>query len=128
MIQEKDKLRRQAETEIERLKEELRQQEDRDDRLRGQVKRGLKQKTEDFDRLYREHKQAEADHKRRGAEFDRQQERLKELLKEARTDLAQKMDELEKKTEALAAEKTQAVETAKQLEVAAKEKLELTKQ
>ena len=43
-------------------------------------------------------------------------------------DLAQKMEELEKKTEALAAEKTQAVETAKQLEVAAKEKLELTKQ
>ena len=29
---------------------------------------------------------------------------MKELLKEARTDLAQKMDELEKKTEALAAE------------------------
>ena len=37
LIQEKDKLRRQAETEIERLKEELRQQKDRDDRLRGQV-------------------------------------------------------------------------------------------
>ena len=103
-------MRRQAEKKIERLKEELRQQKDRDDRLRGQVKRGLKQKTEDFDRLYREHKQAEADHKRRGAEFDRQQEGLKELLKEARTDLAQKMDELEKKTEALVVERTQAVE------------------
>ena len=43
-------------------------------------------------------------------------------------DLTQKMEELEKKTEALAAEKTQAVEKAKQLEATAKEKLELTKQ
>ena len=49
-------------------------------------------------------------------------------MKEARTDLAQKMDELEKKTEALATEKTKAVEMAKQLEAAAKKKLELTKQ
>ena len=70
--QEKDKLRRQAEVGIERLKEELRQQKDRDDRWRGQVNRRLKQKTEDYDRLYREHKQAEADHKKRGVEFDRQ--------------------------------------------------------
>ena len=46
--QEKDKLSRQAETEI-----ELRQQKDRDNRLRGQLNRRLKQKTEDFDRLYR---------------------------------------------------------------------------
>ena len=38
------------------------------------------------------------------------------------------MNELQKKTEALAAEKTQAVEKTKQLEAAAKEKLELTKQ
>ena len=38
------------------------------------------------------------------------------------------MEGLEKKTEALAAEKTQMVETAKQLEAKAKEKLELTKQ
>ena len=43
-------------------------------------------------------------------------------------DLAQKMDELEKKMEALAAEKTKAVEMAKLLEEAAKEKLELNKQ
>ena len=63
MIQEKDKLRRQAETEIERLKKKLRQQKDRDDRLRGQVRRRLKQKIEDFDRLYREHKSAKADNK-----------------------------------------------------------------
>ena len=38
------------------------------------------------------------------------------------------MDELEKKTEALVAEKTKAVETAKLLEEEAKEKLELNKQ
>ena len=39
---------------------------------------------------------------------------MKELLKEARTDLAQKMNELEKKMEALTEEKTQAVEKGKQ--------------
>ena len=87
--------------------------------MRSQVKRCLKQKTKDFDRLYREHKQAEADHKRRGAEFDRQQDKLKELLKETRLDLAQKMEELEKKTEALAKEKTKAVAMTKLLEEAA---------
>ena len=43
-------------------------------------------------------------------------------------DLTQKMEELEKKTKALVVEKTQAVETAKQLEEAAKVKLELNKQ
>ena len=56
--------------EIEHLKEELRQQKDHDDRLRAQVNQRLKQKTEDFDRLYRDHKQAESDHKKRGVEFD----------------------------------------------------------
>ena len=40
-----------------------------------------------------------------GSEFDQQQDRLKEMLKEARTKLA-------KKTEALAEEKTKAVATA----------------
>ena len=34
-LQEKKKLRRMAETEIEQLKEELRHQKDRDDRLRS---------------------------------------------------------------------------------------------
>ena len=53
---------------------------------------------------------------------------MKELLKEAQIDLAQKMDELEKKTKALVAEKSQGIEKTKQLEAAAKEKLELTKQ
>ena len=53
---------------------------------------------------------------------------MKEQLKETRLDLAKKMEELDKKKEALSAEKTQAVERMKQLEAAAKEKLELTKQ
>ena len=43
-------------------------------------------------------------------------------------DLAKTVDELDKKKEALLAEKTEAVERAKHLEAAAKEKLELTKQ
>ena len=78
--------------------------------MRAQVNRRLKQKTEDFDRLYREHKQAESDYKKRGVEFDRQMEKLKEQLKETRLDLAKTMDELDVKKEALSAEKTQAVE------------------
>ena len=123
--QEKDRLRWHAETEFERLKEELRPQ--KDDRLRAEVNRCLKQKTEDYGRLYREHKQAEADHKKWGVEFDRQLAKVKEQLKETRLDLAKTMDKLDKKKEALSTEKTQAVERVKQLEAAAKEKLELTK-
>ena len=46
-----------AEIEIERLKEEIRQQKDRDDQLQSQVNRRLKQKMEDFEKLYRDHKQ-----------------------------------------------------------------------
>ena len=61
---EKERLRRHVEQEIERLPEELRQQKDRDDRLRAQVNQRLKQKTEDFDTLYRDHKQAESDNKK----------------------------------------------------------------
>ena len=52
---------------------------------------------------------------------------MKEQLKETRLDLAKTMDELDIKKEALSAEKTQAVEWARQLEAAAKEKLDLTK-
>ena len=62
MLQEKDKLRRMAEKEIERLKEEIRQQKDRDDRLRSQVSQRLKRKLEDFDKLYRDHKKLETDY------------------------------------------------------------------
>mgnify|MGYP000701069113 CR=1 FL=1 len=43
-------------------------------------------------------------------------------------DLAKTMEELDKKKEALSAEKTQAVERMKQMEAAANEKLEPTKQ
>ena len=53
------------------MKEDLRRQKDRDEQLRSQVNRCLKQKTEDFDKLYQEHKQMEAEYKRRGAKFDR---------------------------------------------------------
>ena len=53
--------------------------------------------------------------------------KLKQQLKETRLDLAKTMDELDVKKEALSVRKTQAVERVKQLEAAAKEKLELTK-
>ena len=53
---------------------------------------------------------------------------MKEQLKETRLDLAKTMDELDKKKEALLAEKTEVVERVNQLEAATKEKLELTKQ
>ena len=102
------------------MKEELRQLKDREDRMHSQINQRLKQKTNDFDKLYREHKQTEADYKRLGLEFDRQQDRLKEMLKEVRTKLA-------KKTEALGEEKIKVVATAKLLEEEAKEKLELNR-
>ena len=41
-LQDKDKIRRQAEMEIEQLKEELREQKDREDRMRSQINRRLK--------------------------------------------------------------------------------------
>ena len=82
LLQDKDKIRRMAETEIKRLKEEFRQQKDREDRMHSQINRHLKKKTDDFEKLYREHKQTEADYKRLGLEFDRQQEKLKEFWTE----------------------------------------------
>ena len=80
------------------------------------MNRRLKQKTEDFDRLYRDHKQAESDNKKRGAEYDRQIEKLKEQLKETQLDLAKIMEELDGKKEALSTKKTQASEQRKELE------------
>ena len=109
-----------VETEIERLKEEPWQQKDKEDRMRSQINRRLKQKTNDFEKLYRNHKQTEAEYKKLGLEFDQQQEKLKEVLKEVRTELIKKM-------EALAEEKMKAGATAKLLEEAAEEKLELNK-
>ena len=114
-MQDKDKIRQMAKTKIERLKEELCQQKDREDRLRSQINRRLKQKTDDFEKLYLEHKQTEADYKRLGLEFDRQQEKLKEV----RT-------ELTRKGEALAEEQTKAA-TANMFEEVANEKMELNK-
>ena len=52
LLQEKGKLRTMAETEIEWRKEEIRQQKDQDDRLQLQVSQRLKQKWENFDKLY----------------------------------------------------------------------------
>ena len=56
VLQEKDKLRRMAETKIERLKEELHQQKDWEDRTHRQLNQKLKQKTDDFDHLHRDYK------------------------------------------------------------------------
>ena len=70
MLQEKDKLQRMVETEIERLKEELRQQKDREDRARRHNNQKLKQKTNDFDRLHRDYKHLDTEHKRLVADSD----------------------------------------------------------
>ena len=89
MLQEKDKLRRMAETEIKRLKEELRQQKDREDRARRQLNQKLKQKTDDFDHLHRDYKHLDTEHKK-------QQEKMAELRQEihrAETALADEQDE-----------------------------------
>ena len=48
--------------EIEWLKEELRQQKERDNLLRLQVNQRLKQKPKDFDKLYRDHKSLEMEY------------------------------------------------------------------
>ena len=49
-----------AEIEIERLKEELRQQKDREDHAHRQ----LKQKSDDFDHLHQDYKLLETEHKK----------------------------------------------------------------
>ena len=72
MLQEKDMFWRMAKTEIERLDEEIWQQTDRDDGTRSQINRRRKQqKTEDFEKLYRDHKQLETAHKKLGSAYDR---------------------------------------------------------
>ena len=53
MLREKDKLQRMAEIEIERLKEEIRQQKEREDQAHSKINRQLKQKTEHFEKLYK---------------------------------------------------------------------------
>ena len=66
--------------------------------------------------MHRVHKQLEEEHKKLGSDFDRQQEKLKEV----RTELA-------KKTETLTEEQTRVVATAKMLEDVAQERMESTK-
>ena len=70
MLQEKDKLRQMAEGEIEVMKEELRQQKDREDRASSQINQKLKQKMKDFDRLHQDHKHLDAEHKKLIADSD----------------------------------------------------------
>ena len=71
MLHEKVKLRKSAQIEIERLKEELHQQKDREDCARRQVNQRLKQKTDDFDRLHRDYQHLDAEHKKLITESDR---------------------------------------------------------
>ena len=52
MHQEKAKIKRMAKTEIERLEEELRHKKERNDRLRAQTNRLLKDKQANFEKLY----------------------------------------------------------------------------
>mgnify|MGYP007067628993 CR=1 FL=1 len=42
----------------------------REDQLRSQINRRLKQKMEEFKKLYRDHKQLEMEHKKLGADYD----------------------------------------------------------
>ena len=56
--------------EIERLKEELYQQKDRKDLARQLINQKLKQKTDDFDRLHRDYKHLDAEHKKLLTESD----------------------------------------------------------
>ena len=77
LLQEKDKLWRITGTEIERLKEKIRQQKEREDRTQSQINWQLKQKTDDFEKVYRDLKQLEAKHKKLGSDFEQQQEKLK---------------------------------------------------
>ena len=100
--------------EIERLKEELRQQKDREDRARRLINQKLKQKTDDFDRLHRDYKHLDADHKKLTTESDRQQEKCRELR-----------EEVNQLTAAVMEEQSKGAEVAKQLAAAAKERLDL---
>ena len=106
---------RKQETEIERLKEELRRKKDRENLACGQINQKLKQKTNNFEKLHRDHKQLYAEHKKLVAELDRQQETMRKL----HVDVA-------KRTDTLAEDRTKTVESAKLLEEAAKDRMKLT--
>ena len=71
---------------------------------------------EDFEKLYMDHKQLEAEYKKLGPDYDRHQEKIKEAWME-----------LKEKTEALAEQqKVMVASMVKVLEEAAKERMELT--
>ena len=69
LMQEKDKLHWMAETEIERLKEEIWQQKEREDRACSQINWRLKHKTDDFEKLHQDQKQMEVEHKKLGSDL-----------------------------------------------------------
>ena len=83
-----------ADTEIDRLKEELHQQKDWEDRARLQLNQKLKQKTEDFDHLLRDYKHLEMEHKK-------QHEKMAELRKEIHWTETVLVDERAEKTKLL---------------------------
>ena len=106
-MQEKDKLRRMADTEIERLKQELHQQKAREDRARRQLNQNLKKKTDDFDHLHWDYKHLEMEHKK-------QQEKLVELRQEVHRAKTALVDER--------------AENTRLLDEAARDRMELHKQ
>ena len=71
LLKDKDNIRWQAETGIEWLKEELQQQKHREDRMRSQINWRLRQKTDYFNNLCREHKQTDVEYKWLGSKVDR---------------------------------------------------------
>ena len=79
---EKDKLRKSDEIEIEQLKEELRQQKDREDHAHRQITQRLKQQSDDLDRSHHDHKHLDTEYKKLITESDQQQEKMIELRNE----------------------------------------------
>mgnify|MGYP000580166517 CR=1 FL=1 len=72
---------------------------------------------EDFDRLHRDHKHLDAEHKKLIAKGDRQQEKLRELR-----------DEVNRAATAMAEEQSKGAEAAKRLAEATKEQMALQEQ
>ena len=96
-----------AETKIERPKEEIQQQKDREDRARRQINQKLKQKVDDFDHLHRDYKILDTEHKKK-------QEKMAELRQE-----------IDRAATSLSDER---VESTKVLEEAERDRMELHKQ
>ena len=81
LLQEKDKLRRMVEMEIEWQKEKIQQQKERGLGTLSK-KPTVEAKNENLDKLHQDHKQLEAEHKKLGSDFDRQQVKLKQVQME----------------------------------------------